>query len=71
MGKRYEALHGGGWVAETSKKKRDVLYGRPLICRKTRHYCSLVDTEYDVVVLTLGPGTYDPTPCTSNDTVEL
>ena len=30
MGKRYEALHEGGWVAKTSKKKRDILYGRPL-----------------------------------------
>ena len=38
MGTSYEALHGGGWVAKISKKKRDVLYGRPhtictILCR--------------------------------------
>ena len=27
----YEALDGGGWVAKTFKKNRDVHYGRPLM----------------------------------------
>ena len=30
MSQHYDALHGGGWVTKTLKKKRDILYGWPL-----------------------------------------